>query len=135
MSEATRLPAPLREFVESEEWTFANTMPQWPHEYLVRDRVDTKLFESLVRHIREHGLEGRFYRRVLTYFAEDGLLYWTMGEPIEETTIINRCREQDSFENRLKNGSLPDDKRFHTDEAEQAHAGQPLTRGGLEHDD
>ena len=117
MSEATRLPAPLREFVDFEQWTFAKTMPEWPHEYLVRDRVDTQLFESLVRHIREHGLEGRFYRRVLTYFAEDGLLYWTMGEPIEETTIINRCRDQDSFENRLKNGTLPDDKRSQKSEA------------------
>ena len=135
MSEATRLPSPLREFVDSEEWTFARTMPEWPHEYMVRDRVDTQLFESLARHIREHGLEGRFYRRLLTYFAEDRLLYCTMGEPIEETTIINRCREQDSFENRLKYGTLPDDKRSHTNESEQAHAGQPPTRGGLENDE
>ena len=110
-------------------------MPEWPHEYLVRDRVDTHLFESLVRHIREHGTEGRFYSRALIYFAEDGLLYWTMGEPIEETTIINRCREQDSFENRLKNGTLPDDRRSHTSGAEQAHAGQPLIHGDLEADD
>lgn len=135
MSETTRLPTPLREFVDSEEWTFAKTMPEWPHEYLVRDRVDTQLFETLVRHIREHGLEGRFYRRVLIYFAEDGLLYWTMGEPIEETTIINRCREQDSFENRRKHGTLPDDKRSHTNEVEQAHSAQPLIRNGLEDDD
>ena len=118
MSEAPRLPAPLREFVDSEEWTFARTMPEWPHEYLVRDRVDTQRFEALVRHIREQGFEGRFYHSVLTYFAEDGLLYWTMGAPIEETTIINRCREQASFENRLKNGTLPDDKRSQTSEAE-----------------
>ena len=118
MSEATRLPAPLREFVDSEEWTFAKTMPEWPHEYLVRSRVDTQLFESLVRHIREHGHEGRFYRRVLTYFSEDGLLYWTMGEGVEETAIINRCKEEDSFENRLKYGTLPDDKRSQTNAGE-----------------
>ena len=118
MSEATRLPSPLREFVDSEEWTFAKTMPEWPHEYLVRDRVDTKLFESLVHHIHEHGTDGRFYRRVLTYFAEDGLLYWTMGGPVEEETIINRCKEEESFENRLKKGTLPEDKHSHTNEDE-----------------
>lgn len=123
MSEAATLPTPLREFVESEEWTFAKTMPEWPHEYLVRDRVDTELFEALVRHIREHGFEGRFYQSVLTYFAEDGLLYWTMGAPIEETTIINRCREKGCYDNRLKNGTLPDDKRTHTNKSEQSHAG------------
>ena len=135
MSEAARLPTPLREFVDSEEWTFAKTMPEWPHEYLVRDRVDTQLFEALVRHIFEHGEEGRFYRRVLIYFAEDGLLYWTMGGPVEEETIINRCREEESFENRLKNGTLPEVKCSHTKEAEQSQAGRQQTRSDYESDD
>lgn len=109
MSEATRLTTPLRHFVDAEEWTFAKTMPQWPHEYLVRDRVDEKLFESLIRHIHEHGEEGCFYHRTLIYFAEDGFLYWTMGGPVHEETIINRCREEESYENRLRNGTLPED--------------------------
>ncbi len=82
-------------------------MPEWPHEYLVRDRADRALFEALVYYIRKHGFEGRYYQRVLTYFAEDELLYWTMGAPIEETMIINRCKEEGSYENRLKNGTLP----------------------------
>lgn len=82
-------------------------MPEWPHEYIVRDRVDGVLFEVLVRHIRKHGFKGRFYQHILTYFAEDGLLYWTMGEPIEETVIINRCKQEGSYENRLRNGTLP----------------------------
>ncbi|HPL68418.1 MAG TPA: hypothetical protein PLG94_17920 [Smithellaceae bacterium] len=107
MSVSVALSIALREFIESSQWTFAKTMPEWPHEYLVRDRVDRVLFEALVCHIRQHGIEQRFYQRVLTYFAEDGLLYWTMGEPIEETTIINRCKEEGSYENRMKNGTLP----------------------------
>ncbi|PIP08686.1 MAG: hypothetical protein COX51_03105 [Syntrophobacteraceae bacterium CG23_combo_of_CG06-09_8_20_14_all_50_8] len=107
MHSSIPLPDDLRDFVDSSQWTFAKTMPEWPHEYLVRERVDRVLFEALVRHIRQHGFEGRFYQRVLTYFAEDGLVYWTMGEPIEETTIINRCKEEGSYENRLRNGTLP----------------------------
>lgn len=107
MSEPVPFPDTLREFITSSKWTFAKTMPEWPHEYLVRDRVNKMFFEALVRHIRQHGFESHFYQRVLTYFAEDGLLYWTMGEPIEETTIINRCKEEESYENRLKNGTLP----------------------------
>lgn len=103
----TPLPQDLREFVATSQWTFAKTMPEWPHEYIVRGRVDGHLFEALVHHIRGHGFEGRFYGRALTYFAEGGLLYWTMGAPIEETTIVNRCREEDSYENRLRNGTLP----------------------------
>jgi hypothetical protein len=109
MSDSVALPGILREFISSSKWTYAKTMPEWPHEYLVRDRVDRVLFEALARHIRQHGIEQRFYQRVLTYFAEDGLLYWTMGEPIEETIIINRCKEEGSYENRLRNGTLPHD--------------------------
>ena len=97
MHSSIPLPDDLRDFVDSSQWTFAKTMPEWPHEYLVRERVDRVLFEALVRHIRQHGFEGRFYQRVLTYFAEDGLVYWTMGEPIEETTIIDRCDNVKSF--------------------------------------
>ena len=105
-----KLPADLRQFVDREEWTFAKTMPEWPHEYLVRDRVDPELFEALIEHIRAYGSDQRFYDRVLRYFAEAGLLYWTMGAPIGETVIINRCRVEDSFESRLARGELPEEK-------------------------
>lgn len=107
MNESVTLPAILREFIAYSKWTFAKTMPEWPHEYIVREWVNRVLFEALVYHIRQYGFEGRFYQRVLTYFAHDGLLYWTMGETIEETMIINRCKENWSYGNRLRNGTLP----------------------------
>ena len=84
------LPEDLHDFVREAKWTFAKTMPQWPHEYIVRDRVDVNLFEQLVRHIRANGFEEAFYQETFIYFEEDGLLYWTMGAPIS-----------------LKNGTLP----------------------------
>jgi hypothetical protein len=103
------LPPELKAFVTGSDWTFAKTYAQtWPHEYLVRGRVDEALFLSLVRHIREHGYEGSFYRKPITYFDEDGLVYWTMGAPIEETTIVNRCPKEQSYEYRLRNGTLPE---------------------------
>ena len=108
-SEALRLPPELKSFVDENAWTFAKTSAQtWPHEYLVRDRVDEELFLALVRHIRAHGYEAKFYTMPITYFDEDGLIYWTMGSPIEETTIVNRCTTEQSYEYRLKHGTLPD---------------------------
>ncbi len=82
-------------------------MPDWPHEYIVRGRVDERLFLGLVRHIRAHGYEGSFYWKRITYYNEGDLVYWTMGAPIEETTIINRCRKEHSYEYRLTYDSLP----------------------------
>ena len=75
--------------------------------YIARGRVDRDLFERIVVHIRSNGYDGRFYQRQITYYEEAGLVYWTMGAPLEETTIINRCRKKDSFESRSKNGTLP----------------------------
>ena len=101
-------PPELRDFVNREAWTYAKTMPQWPHEYIVRERVDEDLFVKLVKHIRTHGYEGNFYRRKIIYYDEDGLTYWTMGAPVEETIIINRCKKENTYEVRLAEGRLPD---------------------------
>lgn len=112
-------PKELRLFVEQETWTYAKTMPEWPHEYLVRERVDEELFVMMVKHIRKNGFQGRFYQKPITYFAEFGMIYWTMGAPIEETIIINRCKEEGSYENRRKNRTLPEDLKRKRQEAEQ----------------
>ena len=65
-------------------------------------------------------LAPEFYQMAITYFAEDGMLYWMMGAPLEKTIIINRCKEEDSFENRRKNGTLPEEKRTQGQKAEGA---------------
>jgi len=100
-------PRGVRTFVDGQLWTFAKTMPQWPHEYIVRDRVDERLFVRLVEHIRAHGYEGHFYQKTIVYFEEAGMVYWTMGAPLHETTIINRCDETQTYEARLAAGTLP----------------------------
>ena len=104
------LPDVLREFIDSTQWTFAKTMPEWPHEYIVRGRVDEDLFVGLVRHIREHGYEGKFYLTSITYYDDRGMVYWTMGAPLDETTIVNRCKKEDSYEHCLLKGTLPESK-------------------------
>ena len=93
-------------FVENATWTFAKSMPEWPHSYIVRSKVDDDLFVKLAEHKREYRYLGSFYQTKLTYFEEDGLIYWTMGNLIEETTIINRTAKENSYEERLKNDSI-----------------------------
>ena len=110
MQNSSALPHDLREFIDSVVWTFAKTMPEWPHEYIVRERVDENLFVELVRHIRTNGYEGRFYDGEFTYYDDRGFTYWTMGAPPEETTIINRCKKENTYEYRLLKGRLPRSK-------------------------
>jgi len=98
----------LKIFVEECTWTFAKTYAStWPHEYIVRDKVDETLFVTLVEHIRANGYVGKFYKMDITYLDEDGIVYWTMGDPIETTTIINRCTKEQSYEYRLAHDDIP----------------------------
>jgi hypothetical protein len=106
-----KLPTNIKAFVSGQKWTFAKTYAlTWPHEYIVRDHVDEDLFILLVEHIRTFGYERNFYRKRITYFDEDEMVYWTMGAPINETTIVNRCKKEQTYEYRLKNGTLPESK-------------------------
>ena len=106
----SRFTKQLREFVDKEAWIFAKTYAKtWPHEYLVKDRVDQKMFVELVKHIREQGYLGSFYKKDITYFDEEGMVYWTMGGvPIAEEDIINRCPKQNSYEYKRDHDQLPD---------------------------
>jgi len=101
------LPDYLQDFIMSCLWTFAKTMSEWPHEYIVQGRVDEDLFNQLVQFIRENGYKGVFYQKAITYYDHKEFIYWTMGAPIEETTIINRCKKDDSYEYRLNHDTLP----------------------------
>jgi hypothetical protein len=107
LAESNALPKNLIAFIASIHWTPAKTMPLWPHEYIVRGRVDEGLFIQLVEHIRAFGYAGWFYSKPITYFDHDGMTYWTMGAPLAETVIINRCRKEETYEVRLKEGRLP----------------------------
>lgn len=90
-----------RVHIAGARWQFAKTMPQWPHEYTVREwRPDLEgTFVRLADLIRREGVVKPWPADVVTpryhhsYLAIDGWEYWTtMGAPIPETTVINRAR-------------------------------------------
>lgn len=80
-------------FIQTSQWRFAKTMPQWPHEYVVREwRPDKeRVFRRFVVTIREHGYDAKFGRVTYRYLDIDGWKYWTMDETVEETDLINRA--------------------------------------------
>lgn len=86
-------------FVASQQWTFAKTMPQNPHEYIVRGKGnDPEDFDAFVKTIRT-GEKRVWGRKIYIYWKDqDGMRYWTMGWPVwyegaprnGYTYIINR---------------------------------------------
>ena len=75
-----------------QEWVFAKTMPDNPHEYCLRRRWvgDDDAFVEAVEFIREAGYEAFFEGRPYTQLDIDDHFYWTMGFPVDETILINR---------------------------------------------
>ena len=86
--------ADIRQLINKCQWTFAKTMPQWPHEYIVKDMcpLSSEEFEYFVWAQRVLGVPENWgpYRQPYLYI--DGYKYWTMGCELEVTTVINRAK-------------------------------------------
>ena len=97
----------IQEFVSKYPWTFAKTYADFaPHEYYVKDKLDEEGKEDFVwfvEFIRDYGFTCNFAGKQYIYFELDGHYYWTMGEPIEETIILNRCKADDY---QIKDGNM-----------------------------
>ena len=98
----------FKEFIDNQTWIFAKTYAEKaPHEYIVRDKINgtDDDFVNAVMYIREKGFKANFWKKEHIYLFIDGMFYWTMGDPIKDTVIINRCKADDynlSFYTRRK---------------------------------
>lgn len=73
-------------------WKWAKTYRNIPHEYIVRDKcpLSQEEFDYFVGAQRALGIYQIWGKYNFPYLHLDGYKYWTMGSPIEETTVINR---------------------------------------------
>ena len=86
------IPIRITEFINRHQWRFAKSMPHMPHWYVVRAECDSDDdFVYFVEFIREHGYDRTFGGRTYKYLNVGMMCYWTMGNPIIETTILNRA--------------------------------------------
>lgn len=87
----------IKEYIASVHWTFAKTYAETaPHEYTVRDWNPDKeeLFVKFVEFIRKNGSVKTFWGNEYVYYNIDEWYYWTMGDPLEETILINRAKRK-----------------------------------------
>jgi hypothetical protein len=71
----------------------AKTMPNNPHEYVVRNAANQEAYEALYHAVRDKGVWEKFGRgRYYLYLYMGGYKYWVMNEDLEKSCVINRCR-------------------------------------------
>ena len=82
----------VREFIQRCKWVWAKTYLDVPHEYIARYKCALKDDEFLYfcHAQRELGVTEKWGPYVHQYLYIDGYKYWTMGNPYEETTVMNR---------------------------------------------
>jgi hypothetical protein len=88
-----------RPFIEANRWTYARTMPQNPHEYLLlRKAHDWRTHLVFVRWLKVHGeIERWVDRRDYPYCTVDGWRYWTLLL-VNDEVIINRRKAPEGGE-------------------------------------
>lgn len=80
-------------------WTFAKTMAHNPHFWTTRAdwQYGAENFQAVVQYIRDHGRTMRFGRYDYTVWDLNGWRYWTMGDHLDRTTIINRAKNTGDY--------------------------------------
>lgn len=74
-------------------FVFAKTMPEQPHEYVVRTADNEAAYFKLFALIRDHGTWERFDGRRYRYLRPgDGWKYWAMTTAMRQSRIINRAK-------------------------------------------
>lgn len=92
----------VRDYIASQKWVKAKSKryESEPHEYIVCKAGEVtpeerQAFEKFVKMIRANGYKKRFYKMEFTYLDVDGYKYWTYGDPLETTYILNRRKLDD----------------------------------------
>lgn len=80
----------LERWAASVPWRHARTMPDNPHAYAVRRDADDRDFDLVVLHIRERGYQRVFAGFEYTQLDAGGFTYWSMGDSLPTTLLINR---------------------------------------------
>lgn len=82
----------LRGYIARCRWVWSKTMPDAPHEYIMRGNCPLRNneFSEFVRIQANEGKKEYFYNRLLSYLYIDGYKYWTMSGDEVNCNTINR---------------------------------------------
>jgi len=85
--------------IESLSFRVARTMPEIPHEYIVRSPDNEAAYVALFNAIMEHGVCERWAGRYKRYlYPGDGRKYWAMTTELQDSRVINRMKIEDDLE-------------------------------------
>jgi hypothetical protein len=79
--------------VEGLKFVTAKSMPNIPHQYVVRNPQNEEQYANLFHTVKEHGTWEKFYSKQYQYlYLNDGYKYWVMADDLRDSKIINRAK-------------------------------------------
>ena len=85
--------------IDSLSFRFARTMPEIPHEYVVRGPDNEAAYVALFNAIQNDGVPERYRGRKKKYFYPgDGRKYWAMTTFLSMSRVLNRMKIEDDLE-------------------------------------
>jgi hypothetical protein len=76
----------VRAYITESNWTFARSMPQWPHCYVLRDSGRKRDFDFFAKLIDTNGYIDAWGRNRWKYLVVDNLKYWIVDD------VLNRAK-------------------------------------------
>ena len=81
--------ARARAYVNSMDWQFAKTMPQWPHWYVLREDGSAREFDFVNRLIKKFGYQDKWGSRTKYSFVIVRFKYWVDEDCLNRGTPIS----------------------------------------------
>lgn len=86
----------IENFLSKEaKFTFAKTMANIPHSWIMRNRFSDSKFLEVMNFIKDNGYVDKFYKKEYTYYDIGKYKYWVMTDKKgydDPTAVINRAK-------------------------------------------
>jgi hypothetical protein len=78
-----------RAYINSMQWKFAKSMPQWPHWYVIREDGSAREFDFVARLIKQFGYTDKWGNRSDSYLVIGEFKYWAIDNVLNRATPIS----------------------------------------------
>jgi hypothetical protein len=83
--------ARARTYIKAMDWRFAQSMPQWPHWYVIRDWGSAREFDFVARLIKKFGYEDTWGDRSDFHLVIGRFKYWVIEDCLNRAAPLSNA--------------------------------------------
>jgi len=83
--------ARTRKYINSMDWEFSRSMPQWPHWYVLKEDGSVREFDFVARLIKRFGYPDAWGARTDYYLVIGKFKYWAIDNVLNRATPISNA--------------------------------------------